>query len=331
MPSAKQVEALLTSHITGDDEQFLAIALQVAAAEARQGRKSSAESIKKLVQRARDRERTERAPVAAIPFARPRSDLQDLVASAYPHLRLGDMVLSSAARGALDGLIDEQRQRALLRDHDERPVAKLLLIGPPGTGKTMTASALAGELRLPLFTMRLDALFTRYLGETAAKLRSIFEQVWSVRGVYFFDEFDAVGGRRGDPNDVGEVRRVLNSFLQFLEEPNATDSPVIAATNHPEILDYALARRFDVAIQYDLPNRDQAKEIILQRLGNSASQIENWSAVIEAAQGLSQAEISLAAGRTLKRAILAGGIAPDESSLLGDLRERQAVRAQFVR
>ena len=112
---------------------------------------------------------------------------------------------------------------------------KLLLVGPPGTGKTMTAAALAGELGLPLFSIRLDGLITKYMGETAAKLRLVFDAIQATRGVYLFDEFDALGGERSAKNDVGEIRRVLNSFLQFLEQDDSA-SIVMGATNHVEIV-----------------------------------------------------------------------------------------------
>ena len=145
------------------------------------------------------------------------------------------------------------------------------MVGPPGSGKTLTASALAAELKLQLFTIRLEAVITRFLGESATKLRSVFDQIAHMRGVYLFDEFDAIGGKRSAGNDVGEVRRILNSFLQFLEEPNATDSLVVAATNHPELLDRALIRRFDEIIEYGLPDADAVRDLIKRRLGRLAA------------------------------------------------------------
>ena len=117
----------------------------------------------------------------------------------------------------------------------------------------MSASALAGELHLPLFTIVLDGLITKFMGETAAKLRLIFEAISQTRGVYLFDEFDALGSERASGNDVGEIRRVLNSFLQFLEQ-DQSDSLIVAATNHPKLLDRALFRRFDDVIEFALPD-----------------------------------------------------------------------------
>lgn len=103
----------------------------------------------------------------------------------------------------------------------------------------MLATVLAGELGLPLFTIRLDSLMTKFMGETASKLRLLFDAITQTRGVYLFDEFDAIGSQRGLLNDVGEIRRILNSFLQLIEQ-DESDSLILAATNHPEILDHAL-------------------------------------------------------------------------------------------
>ena len=144
-------------------------------------------------------------------------------------------------------LIRQQTQRDLLRPHGKTPSCKLLLAGPPGSGKTMTAAALAGELHLPLFSVRLDALITRYMGDTAAKLRLIFDQIGNTRGVYLFDEFDAIGSHRSADNDVGEMRRVLNSFLQFMEERSTTALSSQRPTIR-ELLDRALGRRLDEVI-----------------------------------------------------------------------------------
>lgn len=331
--STKQLLALLNSHIEGDEEQFLSIALQVAAQEARQGRTEDADRLKQLVQKARDLRRTGRpgGGQTPVPLARPRGELQGLVESAYPKIKLANMVLAEDLRGRLSRLVRQQQERAKLRDHGQAPVTHMLLVGPPGTGKTMTASALAGELHLPLFTVRLEALFSRFLGETAGKLRLLFDQIAQTRGVYLIDEFDAIGARRGDPNDVGEIRRVLNSVLAFMEEPNTTDSLVLAATNHVEILDEALARRFDEVIEYSLPDLSAARAIVERRLGSFKFTARSWASLAAALEGLSQAELVRAADAVVKDAILEGTNKVSADSLRKALENRQTLRGKFRR
>lgn len=331
--STKHLLALLNSHIEGDEEQFLSIALQVAALEARQGRTEEADKLKRLVQKARDQRRVGRPAggQTPIPLARPRGELQGLVESAYPKVTLASMVLPDEVRRRLARVVRQQQQRATLRDHGQAPTTHMLLVGPPGTGKTMTASALAGELHLPLFTVRLESLFSRFFGETAAKLRLLFDQIAQTRGVYLLDEFDAIGARRGDPNDVGEIRRVLNSVLAFMEEPNTTDSLVLAATNHVEILDEALARRFDEVIEYGLPNGAAARAILERRLGKFKLSARSWSSIESTLDGLSQGELVRAADAVTKDAILEGASNVSADALAQALQSRQALKGKFRR
>jgi AAA+ superfamily predicted ATPase len=331
--STKHLLALLNSHVEGDEEQFLSIALQAAAQEARQGHTEEAEKLKRLVQKARDLQRSGRPAggQTPIPLARPRSELQGLVDSAYPKVTLARMVLSEDIRGRLDRVVRQQQERTKLRDHGQAPATHILLVGPPGTGKTMTASALAGELRMPLFTVKLEALFSRFFGETAGKLRILFDQIAQTRGVYLLDEFDAIGARRADPNDIGEIRRVLNSVLAFMEEPNSTDSLVLAATNHVEILDEALARRFDEVIEYALPDPASAIGVMERRLGNFKIAARSWTSIKPMLEGLSQGELVRAADTAVKDAILEGANKVSLDALKKALQSRQTLKGKFRR
>ena len=193
----------------------------------------------------------------------------------------------------------------------------------------MTAEALARELKLPLFVIRLDGLITRFMGETAAKLRLIFDETNKRRGVYLFDEFDAVGGKRSASNDVAEMRRVLNSFLQFMEEPNSTDSLVVGATNHPELLDRALLRRFDVVLEFEAPTDYQIRELIKANLRPMRFPRISWKAVTTAAQGLSQSEIVRAAEDAVKTAILDERDVLKTSDIVSRVEERMEMRNAF--
>lgn len=331
MATAQQIIALLSSHNQGDEEQFLSIALQVAAAEARRGRKDVADELKTLVDTARKRSPAKAAQSlqnqkVAIPISKPRGDLENLLSVAYPKTQIQDLILDDPKRARLDRLIHQQRQRDKLRSHGLVPSSKLLLVGPPGSGKTLTASVLAGELRLPLFTIRLESVITRFMGETASKLRLIFDHIATVRAVYLFDEFDAIGGRRNADNDVGEMRRVLNSFLQFLEESNSTDSLVLATTNHPELLDKALFRRFDDIIEYALPNSDGIKAVLEMRMHAFLPKRISWAKIASAAAGLSQAELSQAAAEVIKDLVLHDAKNASTEQISNALQQRHTLK-----
>jgi SpoVK/Ycf46/Vps4 family AAA+-type ATPase len=324
MATADQVKALIRSHADGDDARFYAIAMQVAAQAARSGHGKFAQEVRELVDRlkAKTANSTERAD-RPVPLAQPRGELAGLLTVSYPKTRLSDMVLADALDARLERVLVEQRERARLREHGFSPVRTLLLVGPPGTGKTMTASALAGELGLPLFSIQLDGLITKFMGETAAKLRIVFDAIQATRGVYLFDEIDALGGERGSKNDVGEIRRVLNSFLQFLEQ-DESDSLVLGATNHAKLLDRALFRRFDSVLEYALPNDAVAEHVLRSRLALLDTSNLNWAAATQAGHGLSHAELAMACEQAAKNAILDHTIAVRQSDLVAALDERRA-------
>ncbi|MFH0795156.1 MAG: ATP-binding protein, partial [bacterium] len=175
--------------------------------------------------------------------------------------------------------------------------------------------------------VRLDALISKFMGETASKLRQVFEAISDVRGIYFFDEFDAIGSQRGLTNDVGEIRRVLNSFLQMIEQ-DGSNSVIIAATNHPELLDYAVFRRFDDVVEYGLPQRDQIMAVLKSRLVNFKPRSPRWEALAATAEGLSYADITRAAEEAIKEAIIHDRQTLTMADLKKTLEERAAMRGR---
>lgn len=321
MAKADQIKALLKSHLEGDEQRFFAVAMQVAAHEARLGHAKLANDIRSLV----DKAKAQRGAGRIAQISRPRGELANLLAVSYPKARLGDMVLSEDLAIEIRRVIREQRHAEKILAHGLSPRRKLLLLGPPGTGKTLTASVLAGELGLPLFEVRLDGLLTKFMGETAAKLRQVFEATGQTRGVYFFDEFDAIGSQRSASNDVGEVRRVLNSFLLMIEQ-DQSHSLILAATNHPYILDSALFRRFDDVLSYALPGAKQIEKLLRGRLEKASGRGILWSELASESVGLSYAEIARAVEEVLKAALIEDAESYGEVEIRRMLDERKKIR-----
>lgn len=301
----------------------MSIAMQVAAGEARKGHTEFSEELRRMIEKAKEQIVPRQAAGETIPFAAARGELSELFAVFHPHTKLADMVLPKAMHARMERIVGEHRQMAMLRGHNLHPRQKLLLSGPPGCGKTMTAHALAGELGLPLFIVRLDALMTKFLGETAAKLRLIFDSMEKVRAVYLFDEFDSIGTERGSASDVGEMRRVLNSFLMLLEAYRGT-SLVIAATNHGHALDQALFRRFDDLLSFVLPTKELLTETIRRRLALCPVKANvALTKVAKAAEGLSYAEVVRACDEAIKFLLLEGRSDLKSADLLAALKERR--------
>src|SRR6266699_671591 len=169
-----------------------------------------------------------------------------------PQRALDDLVLLGSVRRVLDRIVEESRRGELIRSHGLTPIKKILFCGPPGCGKTVAAEAVAAALYLPLVVVRFYAVVSSYLGGTAANLRKVFDFVRSRAMVVLFDEFDAIGKRRTDDAEHGELKRVVNSFLQMLDRFRG-DAVLIAATNHQGLLDSAIWRRFDEVLLFPLP------------------------------------------------------------------------------
>lgn len=319
MAKADQVKALIQAFSGQEEERFFAIALQVAADEARLGHVRQATELRDLIEAARERRTNPRAKPTLL--VQPRGELAELLTVHYPDLHLNQMVLSAEVERKLRRVLKEQREHAKLSGHGLQPRRKLLLTGPPGTGKTFTAAVLAAELKLPLFTARFDSLITKFMGESAGKLRVVFDAIRQTRGVYLFDEFDSLGLRRGSQHDVAEMRRTLNMFLQLLEQ-DQSESLIVAATNHGEALDFALFRRFDDVIRYDLPNREQIGLLLRNCLALMASKTFPYELAAEAGLGLSHSDIVRASQDTLKDAVLGSRTKVSLEDVVAHLRER---------
>jgi SpoVK/Ycf46/Vps4 family AAA+-type ATPase len=322
MATSTQIKALLQSHGSNDDERFYAIALQVAAAEARRGHQTLASDIQKLVDQARRRKSTPESSPNVFHVAQPQGEAAELLESVESGWKVRDLILSEPLKKRIDRILEEQQNLSSLKQHGLRPRQRLLFTGPPGCGKTMTAAALANDLGLPLFVVRLDSLITRYLGDSLSKLRIIFDSVNRTRAVYLFDEFDSIGYTRDFTGDVGEMRRLLNSFLTFIEKLTS-NSLVVAATNQGHRLDKALYRRFDDLIEFGLPDSHHTWETVQMRLAGIPVDKLSRLKITKAALGLSFAEITRACEEAIKEMLLRTKKTVTTDMLLAALTERR--------
>lgn len=230
----------------------------------------------------------------------------DLVDVREPVRTLRDLVLADSTLSPLEQVLLEQQRAELLGTYGLRPVSRLLFAGPPGCGKTTAAEALAMELSVELVVVRVDAVVSSYLGETAANLGKVFEFLSKGRFVALFDEFDALGKERDDPSEHGELRRVVNAFLQMMDAYRGR-SLLVAATNHEGLLDRALWRRFDEVLVFDKPSPEQLRQLFALKLRPVRYElpIEDRSFLARFG-GMSHADVERVIVRALKTMALKG-------------------------
>jgi SpoVK/Ycf46/Vps4 family AAA+-type ATPase len=293
MATANQLKTLIKSHFEENNEKFNTVALQIAAHEAKLGHSNLANDIKQIIDNGKK----------TSPKLKPlNSELQGLVLEVESDKKLSDLIVPIEIKDRINRVIREFTHRNKLLSHNLENRRKILFSGPPGTGKTMSASIIANELHLPIYVILMDKVVTKYMGETSAKLRQIFDLIVDRPAVYLFDEFDAIGSQRGKDNDVGEMRRVLNSFLQFLERDNS-ESLIIAATNNLGMLDQALFRRFDDVIHYNLPSDEEKIQLLKSRLGKNVTN-KDMKILLPMLENLSHAEINQACLDAIKESVL---------------------------
>jgi len=237
----------------------------------------------------------------------PRDRERDVTLLEVKHPSRGhaEIILNSRNEHALEEILREYRKTDILRRHGLQPRRHLLFCGPPGCGKTLCAEVIAQELDLPLLYTRFDAIVSSYLGETAANLRKVFDYASRGSWVVFFDEFDAIGKSRDNPDEHGEIKRVVNSFLQLLDSFHS-NSLVIAATNHEGLLDPALWRRFDEILYFDLPNQEQVLTLLEIKLRAIPHADIDLSCVAALMAGFTYADIERVCLDALRKTVLAG-------------------------
>lgn len=294
MATADQILSLIRNHLNNDDTQFRKVALQISAVEARSGHAIVARTIQELLNQ-------KKTSLGTVRLVSKNKDVDDLLLQVDTYDDMTSLVLSQELKEKLDRVIKEYLKKETLSKYGLANRRKLLLYGASGTGKTMTASALAKEFNLPFFVVRTEKVVTKFMGETGQKLGRIFDFINEVPAVYLFDEFDAIGSQRGMDNEVGEQRRILNTFLQLLERDDS-DSFIIAATNSIESIDKAMFRRFDDVIEYKLPDREQRLALLREYL-YTAKDLD-FSSTEPLFNGMSHAEIKMVCSDIFKESLL---------------------------
>lgn len=300
MANASQLKALIKSHYDNDYNRFDTLSLQLAAHEATMGHNLLALEVKKLIDNSKKNRTVEEINSKNIRLY--NNTIDELFIHFNPILDIHDIILPNSNQDKIVKILNEYHNQEKLKKHGLKHRRKILLSGHPGTGKTMTASVIASELHLPLYVIQIDKIITKFMGETGAKLRQIFKMIEMQKGVYFFDEFDSIGADRGKDNEVGEMRRVLSSFLQFLENDNS-DSLIITATNNISLLDRALFRRFDDILYYDIPTKDEILKLLKLRLQAFTVKFD-LNGILTKALGLSHADIVKSCDDAIKEAII---------------------------
>ena len=247
MARADLILSLVKTGIAGDHPTFRKTVEAIAAEEKAKRHYALAERLTEMLQ-------SPITPSASLSAGATDPKLQNAYYVVHPKRTLDDLVLPKDVLKGCQEIIEEHHRKDLLRSYNLEPRHRVLLSGPPGNGKTSLAEAFAHELMVPLFVVKYEGIIGSYLGETAQQLDRLFEKIKSQRCVVFFDEFDALGKERADPNEVGEIKRVVNSLLMQIDMM-PSHVTVIAATNHSEMLDKAAWRRFQANLKLPAPTK----------------------------------------------------------------------------
>lgn len=264
MARADLLKKLFSSFSNDDRELFIKTAHEIIDDERKKNHSILADDLEMVLNGARKNYRNSMSAMKTAMTQNADKDVR-LVEISYPDKYFEDVVLPKEKVLQLEEVVREFQNWDILISNGVTPINKLLFYGPPGCGKTLCASALAAEIGIPLMYVRFDALVSSYLGETASNIRKVFDLARNDSFVILFDEFDAIGRSRSDTAEHGEIKRVVNTFLQQIDSYKG-HSIIIAATNFEQSLDYAIWRRFDETIRFDLPSNEEKIKLFAFKL-----------------------------------------------------------------
>jgi SpoVK/Ycf46/Vps4 family AAA+-type ATPase len=296
MARSDLLRRLFAAYSRADDRGFRAVAAEIIADERRKEHNLLASELEHAL--VRDLRPGAADPLTMRPIPKGRDD-RPLLRLIKPERELRDLIFTSIVIDVIMEIVQENLSRSILASQNLHPRRRILLIGPPGTGKTAAAHAIAAELSLPVAITSVAALTSSYLGETARNMESIMRFAESTPCVLVFDEIDSLAGERSNPQDHGEMRRVVATILQLLDDVQG-ESLLIATSNHPALIDYALWRRFDEVIGLSMLNESEVSALIDLRTKSTprSFSITKWSALLK---DLSPAQIETVCMDVLRR------------------------------
>ncbi|MBN1255047.1 MAG: ATP-binding protein [Deltaproteobacteria bacterium] len=329
MARGELLRKLFQSYNRSNDKDFRAVALEIIAEEQKKKNYQLAKDLLNLLENSSTPNLFPRVSnnFGTLPKDRERQTL--LIDVRQPDRQFTDIILSAENKKIIQRTLDEFRRAELLRTHGLIPKSKLLFCGPPGCGKTFCAEIISREIGLPLLYTRFDAIISSFLGETAANLRKVFDYAATGRWVVFFDEFDAIGKERDDPHEHGELKRVVNSFLQLLDNFHAS-SLVIAATNHEQLLDPALWRRFDEIIYFPLPSLREIQTLLSMKFKNYPHKAIDFRTQASRMKGMSYADVERVCLDAIKICIIEDQDHVDQK-IFDEALKRQKMRLQITK
>lgn len=304
MARADLLKKLFSSFNNDDKELFIKTAHEIIADERKKNHSILADDLEMVLNGAKNNYRHSMPTMKTVVTQNSDKDGR-LVEIVYPDKFFDDVILPQEKVIQLEEVIREFQNWDILISNGVTPINKLLFYGPPGCGKTLCASTLAAEIGIPLMYVRFDALVSSYLGETASNIRKVFELAKNDSFVILFDEFDAIGRSRNDETEHGEIKRVVNTFLQQLDNFRGR-SIIIAATNFEQSLDYAIWRRFDDTIRFDLPSNDEKIKLFTLRLKQFNGPTHAFETFLCATDKFSHADVENVCKTIMRKCILAG-------------------------
>ena len=304
MARADLLKKLFSSFKIEDREAFLRVAEEIIEDERKKNHGILANELKTIISTGTSFPKRSLSAFSASE-SKTKGHEETLFEIRYPEKTLSNVVLTSENRQQIEQIIREFLNWDVLMSNGVYPTRRVLFYGPPGCGKTLTASAIASEIGLPLLYVRFDAIISSYLGETAGNIRKIFDFVNGDSYVMLFDEFDAIARSRNDQYEHGEIKRVVNTFLQQIDSFKGR-SLIIAATNFEQSLDYAIWRRFDNTLRFDLPDNDEKIRLFNLKLKQFKGSENIIVEFLPHMEHFSHSDVEQAAVTVMKQCILDG-------------------------